>query len=125
MQALAQEAGHLDSDQLLRTRRPAPLQQPGDDRAGRRHRRPLSQEPHPRWARLREKVLLSARNTGFKVWNGPNKATLGVGVCWDQWYPEVARAMMLMGAEILFYPTAIGTEPHDPELDTAGYGAER
>ena len=46
-------------------------------------------------------------------------ATLGVGVCWDQWYPETARAMMLMGAEILFYPTAIGSEPHDPDLDTS------
>jgi N-carbamoylputrescine amidase len=43
---------------------------------------------------------------------------IGVGVCWDQWYPEAARAMMLMGAEILFYPTAIGAEPHDPGLDT-------
>jgi N-carbamoylputrescine amidase len=66
-----------------------------------------------------EKFYFRPGNTGFKVWNGPNKATLGVGVCWDQWYPEVARAMMLMGAEILFYPTAIGTEPHDPELDTS------
>jgi N-carbamoylputrescine amidase len=52
------------------------------------------------------------------VWDGP-QAKLGVGVCWDQWYPETARAMMLMGAEILFYPTAIGSEPHDEGLDTA------
>jgi N-carbamoylputrescine amidase len=66
-----------------------------------------------------EKFYFRPGNTGFKVWNGPGKATLGVGVCWDQWYPEVARAMMLMGAEILFYPTAIGTEPHDPDLDTS------
>jgi N-carbamoylputrescine amidase len=66
-----------------------------------------------------EKFYFRPGNTGFKVWDGPSKATLGVGVCWDQWYPEVARAMMLMGAEILFYPTAIGTEPHDPELDTS------
>ena len=58
-------------------------------------------------------------NTGFKVWTGPHRSTLGVGVCWDQWYPETARAMMLMGADILFYPTAIGTEPHDPDLDTS------
>jgi N-carbamoylputrescine amidase len=50
--------------------------------------------------------------------DGPG-ATLGVGVCWDQWYPETARAMMLMGAEVLFYPTAIGSEPHDTSLDTA------
>src|SRR5699024_1086567 len=66
-----------------------------------------------------EKFYFRPGNTGFKVWNGPHMSTLGVGVCWDQWYPETARAMMLMGAEILFYPTAIGTEPHDPDLDTS------
>jgi len=65
-----------------------------------------------------EKFYFRPGNTGFKVWDGP-KATLGVGICWDQWYPETARAMMLMGAEILFYPTAIGSEPHDEGLDTA------
>jgi N-carbamoylputrescine amidase len=66
-----------------------------------------------------EKFYFRPGNTGFKVWNGPERSTLGVGVCWDQWYPETARAMMLMGADILFYPTAIGTEPHDPDLDTS------
>jgi N-carbamoylputrescine amidase len=65
-----------------------------------------------------EKFYFRPGNTGFKVWNGPG-AKIGVGVCWDQWYPETARAMMLMGAEILFYPTAIGSEPHDQSLDTA------
>jgi len=65
-----------------------------------------------------EKFYFRPGNTGFKTWKTP-AATLGVGVCWDQWYPETARAMMLMGAEILFYPTAIGTEPHDPSLDTS------
>lgn len=65
-----------------------------------------------------EKFYFRPGNTGFKVWNGPG-ARIGVGVCWDQWYPETARAMMLMGAEILFYPTAIGSEPHDEGLDTA------
>ena len=55
-----------------------------------------------------EKFYFRPGNTGFKVWPGPDRSTLGVGVCWDQWYPETARAMMLMGAEILFYPTAIG-----------------
>src|SRR3954463_8785512 len=65
-----------------------------------------------------EKFYFRPGNTGFKVWDGPS-AKLGVGVCWDQWYPETARAMMLMGAEILFYPTAIGSEPHDEGLDTA------
>ncbi len=66
-----------------------------------------------------EKFYFRPGNTGFKVWEGPHRSRLGVGVCWDQWYPEAARAMMLMGAEILIYPTAIGTEPHDPELDTS------
>ncbi len=65
-----------------------------------------------------EKFYFRPGNTGFKVWNGAG-TTLGVGICWDQWYPETARSMMLMGAEVLFYPTAIGTEPHDPELDTS------
>ena len=69
-----------------------------------------------------EKFYFRPGNTGFKVWPGPPSAPaakLGVGVCWDQWYPETARSMMLMGAEILFYPTAIGNEPHDPSLDTS------
>ena len=69
-----------------------------------------------------EKFYFRPGNTGFKVWPAPQTApgwTLGVGVCWDQWYPETARAMMLMGAELLFYPTAIGSEPHDTSLDTA------
>jgi N-carbamoylputrescine amidase len=65
-----------------------------------------------------EKFYFRPGNTGFKVWDGP-RAKLGVGICWDQWYPETARAMMLMGAEILFYPTAIGSEPQDDSLDTA------
>ena len=69
-----------------------------------------------------EKFYFRPGNTGFKVWDGPAEskgAKLGVGICWDQWYPETARAMMLMGAEVLFYPTAIGSEPHDTSLDTA------
>ena len=49
---------------------------------------------------------------------GTPAGTIGVGICWDQWYPEAARAMALKGAEILFYPTAIGSEPHDLSLDT-------
>src|SRR3569623_3657882 len=52
-------------------------------------------------------------NTGFKVWPGPDSTTLGVGVCWDQWCPEPARAMMLMGALVLFCPTAVGGAPPD------------
>ena len=65
-----------------------------------------------------EKFYFRPGNTGFKVWEGAG-TMLGVGVCWDQWYPEAARAMMLMGAQVLFYPTAIGSEPHDTSLDTA------
>jgi N-carbamoylputrescine amidase len=65
-----------------------------------------------------EKFYFRPGNTGFKVWPTP-EATLGVGICWDQWYPETARSLMLMGAEVLFYPTAIGSEPHDPDLDTS------
>jgi N-carbamoylputrescine amidase len=65
-----------------------------------------------------EKFYFRPGNTGFKVWDGP-QAKLGVGICWDQWYPETARAMMLMGAELLFYPTAIGSEPEAEALDTA------
>lgn len=64
-----------------------------------------------------EKYYFRLGNTGFKVWK-TKFATIGVGICWDQWFPECARAMSLMGAEILFYPTAIGSEPHDPSLDT-------
>lgn len=64
-----------------------------------------------------EKYYFRPGDAGFKVWN-TKFAKIGVGICWDQWYPECARAMMLQGAEILFYPTAIGTEPHDVSLDT-------
>jgi len=64
-----------------------------------------------------EKWYFRPGNTGFKVW--PTRhGTIGVGICWDQWFPEAARAMVLMGADILFYPTAIGSEPHDATLDT-------
>jgi N-carbamoylputrescine amidase len=64
-----------------------------------------------------EKFYFRPGNTGFKVWN-TSFGAIGVGICWDQWFPECARAMMLQGAELLFYPTAIGTEPENPELDT-------
>ena len=65
-----------------------------------------------------EKFYFRPGNTGFKTFKTPY-GTIGPAVCWDQWYPETARTLMLMGAEILFYPTAIGTEPHDPDLDTS------
>ena len=65
-----------------------------------------------------EKYYFRPGDTGFKVWD-TKVGRIGVGICWDQWYPECARAMALMGAEALLYPTAIGSEPHDPSLDTA------
>jgi len=64
-----------------------------------------------------EKFYFRPGDTGFRVWDTV-KGRIGVGICWDQWYPEAARAMALMGADILLYPTAIGSEPHDPGLDT-------
>jgi len=64
-----------------------------------------------------EKYYFRPGDTGFKVWN-TRFGRIGTGICWDQWYPEAARAMTLMGAEVLLYPTAIGSEPHDASLDT-------
>jgi N-carbamoylputrescine amidase len=65
-----------------------------------------------------EKYYFRPGNTGFKVWDVFG-AKIGVGICWDQWFPECARAMALMGAELLFYPTAIGSEPYDEDFDTS------
>lgn len=64
-----------------------------------------------------EKFYFRPGNTGFKVWN-TRYATIGVGICWDQWFPECARIMTLQGAQLLFYPTAIGSEPQEPHLNT-------
>ncbi len=64
-----------------------------------------------------EKFYFSPGDTGFRVWDTAY-GRIGVGICWDQWFPETARAMALMGAELLFFPTAIGSEPQDPELDS-------
>ena len=65
-----------------------------------------------------EKYYFRPGDTGFRVW--PTRfGRIGAGICWDQWYPESARGMALMGADVLLYPTAIGSEPHDPTLDTA------
>jgi N-carbamoylputrescine amidase len=64
-----------------------------------------------------EKYYFHPGNTGFKVWD-TKFGKIGVGICWDQWYPEAARIMALMGAEMIFYPTAIGSEPDSPEMDS-------
>ncbi len=67
-----------------------------------------------------EKFYFNPGDTGFRVWDTAY-GRLGVGICWDQWFPECARALTLMGAEVLFYPTAIGSEPQDPELDSKAH----
>lgn len=64
-----------------------------------------------------EKFFFSPGDTGFKVW--PTRyGCIGVGICWDQWFPECARVMALKGAELLLYPTAIGDEPQDKNIDS-------
>jgi len=67
-----------------------------------------------------EKFYFSPGDTGFKVF-ATRYARLGVAICWDQWFPEAARAMALMGADMLLYPTAIGSEPQDPSIDSSGH----
>jgi len=67
-----------------------------------------------------EKYYFSPGDTGFRVWK-TQFATIGVGICWDQWFPECARSMALQGAELLFYPTAIGSEPHDATINSSAH----
>ncbi|WP_379073192.1 N-carbamoylputrescine amidase [Mesorhizobium sp. UC22_110] len=67
-----------------------------------------------------EKFYFSPGDTGFRVWK-TSAGVIGVGICWDQWFPEAARSMALQGAEILLYPTAIGSEPHDAGLDSSAH----
>jgi N-carbamoylputrescine amidase len=64
-----------------------------------------------------EKFYFRPGDTGFQVWN-TRHGRIGVGICWDQWFPEAARSMALQGAEVLLYPTAIGSEPGEPDADT-------
>lgn len=72
----------------------------------------------PDGAGYEEKHYFAPGDTGFRVFE-TRFGRIGVGICWDQWFPECARAMTLMGAEILMYPTAIGTEPEPPFRDTS------
>ncbi len=65
-----------------------------------------------------EKYYFSPGDTGFRVWETKH-GRVGVGICWDQWFPEAARAMALQGAECIVYPTAIGSEPPDPSWDSS------
>lgn len=64
-----------------------------------------------------EKFYFNPGDTGFQVWN-TRYGRIGVGICWDQWFPEAARCMALLGAELLIYPTAIGSEPQDQSIDS-------
>lgn len=74
----------------------------------------------PHGSGYQEKYYFSPGDTGFRVWD-TRIGRIGVGICWDQWFPECARAMALMGAEMLFYPTAIGSELQDPAWDSSGH----
>jgi N-carbamoylputrescine amidase len=65
-----------------------------------------------------EKYYFSPGDTGYRVWNTA-AGRIGIGICWDQWFPEAARSMALQGAELLLYPTAIGSEPPAPGYDSA------
>lgn len=67
-----------------------------------------------------EKYYFSPGDTGFQVWNTAY-GRVGVGICWDQWFPEAARVMALQGAEVLLYPTAIGSEPQNPAWDSSAH----
>eukprot|EP00521_Asterionellopsis_glacialis_P001846 CAMPEP_0195247994 /NCGR_PEP_ID=MMETSP0706-20130129/1285_1 /TAXON_ID=33640 /ORGANISM="Asterionellopsis glacialis, Strain CCMP134" /LENGTH=398 /DNA_ID=CAMNT_0040299579 /DNA_START=240 /DNA_END=1433 /DNA_ORIENTATION=- len=67
-----------------------------------------------------EKFYFSPGDTGFQVWD-TMFGKVGVAICWDQWFPEAARSMALMGADVLLYPTAIGTEPQDPTIDSSSH----
>lgn len=64
-----------------------------------------------------EKYYFTPGNTGFKVWQ-TKYGKIGVGICWDQWFPEAARCMALMGADFIFYPSAIGSVPKHPEINS-------
>ncbi len=74
----------------------------------------------PHGSGYQEKFYFSPGDTGFKVWETAF-GKIGVGICWDQWFPECARSMALMGAEMLFYPTAIGSEQFDADYDSSGH----
>lgn len=67
-----------------------------------------------------EKFYFNPGDTGFRVW-ATRHGTVGAAVCWDQWFPECARAIALMGADVLLYPTAIGSEPQDPAIQSKGH----
>lgn len=67
-----------------------------------------------------EKYYFNPGDTGFRVWK-TKFGNVGAGICWDQWFPECARSMALLGADVLLYPTAIGSEPPAPDWDSSGH----
>ena len=67
-----------------------------------------------------EKFYFNPGDTGFRAIKTKH-ATIGCGICWDQWFPETARSLALQGAEVLLFPTAIGSEPQNTEIDSAGH----
>lgn len=67
-----------------------------------------------------EKFYFTSGDTGFRVWDTA-VGRIGVGICWDQWFPETARSMVLMGADVLMYPTAIGSEPNAPDVHSRAH----
>jgi len=71
----------------------------------------------PDFPAYEEKFYFSPGDTGFRAIQ-TRYARIGIGICWDQWFPEAARALVLDGAELLFYPTAIGSEVQAPEIDS-------
>ena len=83
------------------------------------HSRPSLYSPQTRATGpgYQEKFYFNPGDTGFQVWD-TRYARVGVGICWDQWFPETARCLALQGAEVLFFPTAIGTEPQDATIDS-------
>ena len=64
-----------------------------------------------------EKFFFKPGNTGFRAY-ATKYGTLGIAICWDQWFPEAARALVLAGADVILYPTAIGSEPDEPDFDS-------
>ena len=74
----------------------------------------------PDGAGYQEKFYFNPGDTGFKVWDTAY-GRIGCGICWDQWFPETARCLALMGAELLFFPTAIGSEPLEPEINSRAH----
>ena len=115
--ALAAELGVVLPGQPISNGRPGLFQLGRHGRRGWPRARHYRKSHIPQGPGYEEKYYFSPGDTGFKVWDTAF-GRIGVGICWDQWFPEAARAMALMGAEMLLYPTAIGSEPPAPGYDS-------